>query len=288
MSAVGLIREGDAGDDPERIREGMSGNLCRCGAYAGITEAVREAQQRPRRGATEDRMNRFDYVRPASVAEAIAAAAEPGAAYLAAGTNLLDLMKTGAARPSRLVDVTRLPGPRPDRACCRTAAPGSARWSATPTSPATAASRAAFPGGRRGAAVGRLAAAPQRRDRRRQPDAAHALRLFLRPRQRLQPARAGRGLRRARAARTAATRSSAGATPASPRTLPTSACRWWRSTPSSRSPGPAGTRDAAARGAPPPARRQPGARDRARAGRAHRRPAPAAGGRGRPRATPAT
>ncbi|MCJ2050540.1 (2Fe-2S)-binding protein [Methylobacterium sp. J-070] len=43
MSAVGLIREGQAGTDPERIREGMSGNLCRCGAYAGILEAVREA-----------------------------------------------------------------------------------------------------------------------------------------------------------------------------------------------------------------------------------------------------
>ncbi|HEX8417526.1 MAG TPA: (2Fe-2S)-binding protein [Methylobacterium sp.] len=40
MSAVGLIQEGQAGDDPERVREGMSGNLCRCGAYAGITEAV--------------------------------------------------------------------------------------------------------------------------------------------------------------------------------------------------------------------------------------------------------
>ncbi|MFZ0204795.1 MAG: (2Fe-2S)-binding protein [Roseiarcus sp.] len=45
MSAVGLIREGQAGDDPERIREGMSGNLCRCGAYAGITEAVIDAQR---------------------------------------------------------------------------------------------------------------------------------------------------------------------------------------------------------------------------------------------------
>ena len=46
MSAIGLIREGQAGLDPERIREGMSGNLCRCGAYAGITAAVLEAQQR--------------------------------------------------------------------------------------------------------------------------------------------------------------------------------------------------------------------------------------------------
>ncbi|GJD96848.1 (2Fe-2S)-binding protein [Methylobacterium iners] len=43
VSAVGLIQEGQAGDDPERIREGMSGNLCRCGAYAGITEAVATA-----------------------------------------------------------------------------------------------------------------------------------------------------------------------------------------------------------------------------------------------------
>ncbi len=45
MSAVGLIQEGQAGDDPERVREGMSGNICRCGAYAGITEAVLEAQR---------------------------------------------------------------------------------------------------------------------------------------------------------------------------------------------------------------------------------------------------
>ena len=45
MSAIGLIDEGQSGSDPERIREGMSGNLCRCGAYAGITEAVLDATQ---------------------------------------------------------------------------------------------------------------------------------------------------------------------------------------------------------------------------------------------------
>ena len=45
MSAIGLILEGQAGDDPERVHEGMSGNLCRCGAYVGITEAVLEAQR---------------------------------------------------------------------------------------------------------------------------------------------------------------------------------------------------------------------------------------------------
>jgi xanthine dehydrogenase YagT iron-sulfur-binding subunit len=46
MSAIGLIQEGQTGDDPERIREAMSGNLCRCGAYAGILEAVLEAHDR--------------------------------------------------------------------------------------------------------------------------------------------------------------------------------------------------------------------------------------------------
>ena len=45
MSAIGLIAEGQAGDDAERVREGMSGNLCRCGAYAGITDAVLDAQR---------------------------------------------------------------------------------------------------------------------------------------------------------------------------------------------------------------------------------------------------
>jgi xanthine dehydrogenase YagT iron-sulfur-binding subunit len=45
MSAIGLIREGEVADDPERVREGMSGNLCRCGAYQGITQAVLEAQK---------------------------------------------------------------------------------------------------------------------------------------------------------------------------------------------------------------------------------------------------
>jgi len=55
-------------------------------------------------------MKTFDYIRPATVSDAIAAAAEPGAVYLAAGTNLLDLMKGGVTRPDRLVDVTRLSG----------------------------------------------------------------------------------------------------------------------------------------------------------------------------------
>ncbi len=55
-------------------------------------------------------MNTFDYVRPGTVSEAVAAASTPGTAYLAGGTNLIDLMKGGIVRPGRLVDITRLPG----------------------------------------------------------------------------------------------------------------------------------------------------------------------------------
>ena len=45
-----MMREGQTwgsgtGDDPERVREAMSGNLCRCGAYIGITEAILDAQR---------------------------------------------------------------------------------------------------------------------------------------------------------------------------------------------------------------------------------------------------
>jgi len=54
-------------------------------------------------------MKNFDYVRPRTISEAVEAASAPGAAYLAGGTNLLDLMKGGIARPDRLVDVTHLP-----------------------------------------------------------------------------------------------------------------------------------------------------------------------------------
>jgi len=43
MSAVAFLQEGGDWRDVERIKEGLSGNLCRCGAYAGIVEAVQQA-----------------------------------------------------------------------------------------------------------------------------------------------------------------------------------------------------------------------------------------------------
>jgi xanthine dehydrogenase YagT iron-sulfur-binding subunit len=42
MNAMGLIQQGKAGSD-EEIRDGMSGNICRCGAYPGIVKAVMTA-----------------------------------------------------------------------------------------------------------------------------------------------------------------------------------------------------------------------------------------------------
>ena len=41
MSAVACIAEGHAGSDAE-IREYMSGNICRCGAYPNIVDAIKE------------------------------------------------------------------------------------------------------------------------------------------------------------------------------------------------------------------------------------------------------
>ncbi len=55
-------------------------------------------------------MNRFDFVKPTTIAEAVAAGAEPGSAYLAGGTNLIDLMKGGVSQPGKLIDIHRLPG----------------------------------------------------------------------------------------------------------------------------------------------------------------------------------
>ncbi len=43
-SAVGLLKEGHAKSDAD-IRELMSGNICRCGAYQNILDAIKEVQQ---------------------------------------------------------------------------------------------------------------------------------------------------------------------------------------------------------------------------------------------------
>jgi xanthine dehydrogenase YagS FAD-binding subunit len=55
-------------------------------------------------------MNNFSYMRATDVASAVhEVAADHSASFIAGGTNLIDLMKEQVARPTRLVDITRLP-----------------------------------------------------------------------------------------------------------------------------------------------------------------------------------
>lgn len=48
MAAVACVQEGNA-TSPDRIREYMSGNICRCGAYVGIVAAIQDAATKMRR-----------------------------------------------------------------------------------------------------------------------------------------------------------------------------------------------------------------------------------------------
>jgi xanthine dehydrogenase YagS FAD-binding subunit len=54
-------------------------------------------------------MNPFGYARASDVADAVRQiTADPGAKFMAGGTNLIDLMKENVARPSQLIDITHL------------------------------------------------------------------------------------------------------------------------------------------------------------------------------------
>jgi xanthine dehydrogenase YagS FAD-binding subunit len=54
-------------------------------------------------------MNNFEFSRATDVADAVRQiAADPGASFVAGGTNLIDLIKEGVTKPSRLIDITRL------------------------------------------------------------------------------------------------------------------------------------------------------------------------------------
>ncbi len=53
-SAVGLMAEGQAGSVAE-VRELMSGNVCRCGAYPNIVAAIAEVMHLPQREDDSDR-----------------------------------------------------------------------------------------------------------------------------------------------------------------------------------------------------------------------------------------
>ena len=69
MSAIACVKEGHTGT-PDEIREYMSGNLCRCGAYVGIVAAIRDVA-----GQRGSSMNKFSYTKPVSMREAVQAMA---------------------------------------------------------------------------------------------------------------------------------------------------------------------------------------------------------------------
>lgn len=46
MSAVALLEDSRTAGDDAAVREAMSGNICRCGAYKNILEAIQDARQR--------------------------------------------------------------------------------------------------------------------------------------------------------------------------------------------------------------------------------------------------
>jgi xanthine dehydrogenase YagT iron-sulfur-binding subunit len=45
MSAVACVKEGHA-KSPDSIRQYMSGNICRCGAYPNIVKAIQEVEKK--------------------------------------------------------------------------------------------------------------------------------------------------------------------------------------------------------------------------------------------------
>ena len=223
-SAVGLLAEGKA-KTADEIRELMSGNICRCGAYPNIVAAIQQAMGQ--RWGDHDRLSLCPR-RQCRGCRAAGRRASPGAKFIAGGTNLVDLMKMDVERPSKLIDITKLPLAKVEET--RERRPAHRRARAQLRSRLSPADRAALSGAVERAPGRSLAAIAQHGLGRRQSPAAHALRLFLRHRR-----RRATNVRRAAAAprstaSTACTRSSAPATPASPCILPTCAWRWrcWR------------------------------------------------------------
>ena len=112
MSAVALLKEPCGPEDAE-VKEFMSGNICRCGAYQNIVAAI----QSVRKGAKAQKPDENLSTHTAEdSAQAIAAAAKTKTAqqgaeirFIAGGTTLIDLMKLTSSSRKSLVDINRLP-----------------------------------------------------------------------------------------------------------------------------------------------------------------------------------
>ena len=142
---------------------------------------------------------RFPTNAPPDAAAAIRSASQPGVVFIGGGTNLLDLMKGGVARPreARRHHAYRRPGP--DHAAARRR-PAHRRARAQQRRRESRVGARALSAAVAGVSGGRVGATAQHGDGRRQPDAAHALLLLLRhrlsPVQQAQPRQRLRGARR--------------------------------------------------------------------------------------------
>jgi xanthine dehydrogenase iron-sulfur cluster and FAD-binding subunit A len=115
ISAIACVTEGHAGNDAD-IREDMSGNLCRCGAYPNIVDAVKDAKaamqppQKDKKGSTTcgpSHLKSDDGPRRHSGGQLQSDNGGP-VQFLAGGTTLVDLMKLDVMRPAHLVDINAL------------------------------------------------------------------------------------------------------------------------------------------------------------------------------------
>jgi xanthine dehydrogenase YagS FAD-binding subunit len=102
LSGVACIEERHAGS-PAEIREWMSGNICRCGAYTNIVTAIANVS-----AVSWAAMFPATFIKAADERAALSAAST-GAQYIAGGTTLVDLMRETVERPSAVVDINDLP-----------------------------------------------------------------------------------------------------------------------------------------------------------------------------------
>ena len=104
MSAVALLKEPCGPDDAE-VKEFMSGNICRCGAYPNIVAAIQSVRQNAKRRKQDEnfRLTRADDNAQAIAAAAKATTAQQGAEirFIAGGTTLIDLMKLNVETPQK-------------------------------------------------------------------------------------------------------------------------------------------------------------------------------------------
>jgi aerobic-type carbon monoxide dehydrogenase small subunit (CoxS/CutS family)/carbon monoxide dehydrogenase subunit G len=117
MSAYELLRDGAEGlDDDTRLRQELSGVLCRCTGYAGIVQAVREvAAAHPQGLPPPKRLGRPLSVRgsasPPGEQQALAAASIEAPA--AAGAGAVDLT-IPSGQPNEMIEVTTAISPSPE------------------------------------------------------------------------------------------------------------------------------------------------------------------------------